>query len=68
MLEYVTDRLVEEVADDIARGQPVRLVDQPLIKAQAKDHVRSTQERLIGEPILQQLELESGHGATEQRC
>jgi len=67
VLEYVTDRLVEEVADEIARGQPVRLVDQPLIKAQAKDYVRNTQERLIGEPILQHLEMESGHGATEKR-
>ncbi|HLQ34322.1 MAG TPA: NACHT domain-containing protein, partial [Chloroflexota bacterium] len=67
VLEYVTNRLVEEVADEIARGQPVRLVDQPLIKAQAKDYVRNTQERLIGEPILQHLEMESGHGATEQR-
>ncbi|HKB49729.1 MAG TPA: NACHT domain-containing protein, partial [Ktedonobacterales bacterium] len=46
VLEYVTDRLVEEVGDEIARGQPVRLVDQPLIKAQAKDYVRNTQERL----------------------
>src|SRR5712691_8213285 len=30
VLEYVTDRLVEEVADEIARGQAVLLVDQPL--------------------------------------
>src|SRR6266851_10232421 len=67
VLEYVTDRLVEEVGDEIARGQPVRLVDQPLIKAQAKDYVRNTQERLIGEPILQHLDIKSGHGTTEQR-
>ena len=50
VLEYVTDRLVEEVGDEIARGQPLLLVEQPLIKAQAKDYVRQTQERLIGEP------------------
>ena len=55
VLEYVTDRLVETVADEIGRGQPVVLVEQPLIKAQAKDYVRQTQERLIGAPILQQL-------------
>jgi NACHT domain len=33
VLEYVTDRLVEAVADEIGRGQPVLLVEQPLIKA-----------------------------------
>src|SRR5712691_4173983 len=66
VLEYVTDRLVEEVADEIARGQPVLLVDQPLIKAQAKDYVRQTQEHLIGEPILQRLNAESGHRGAER--
>src|SRR5205807_7346824 len=72
VLEYVTERLVEEAADGIMRGQPVLLVDQPLIKAQAKDYVRQSQERLIGLPILQHLhaELASGgaaHGGLEQR-
>ncbi len=37
----------------IGRGQLVVLVEQPLIKAQTKDFVRQTQERLIGGPILQ---------------
>src|SRR5207245_1404622 len=30
VLEYVTDRLVEEVGDEIARGEPLQLVEQPL--------------------------------------
>jgi hypothetical protein len=64
VLEYITDRLVEEVADEIARGQPRLLVGQPLIKAQAKDYVRQTQEHLIGEPVLQQLQRE---GALAER-
>jgi hypothetical protein len=66
VLEYVTDRLVEEVCDEIARGQPIRLLEQPLIKAQAKDYVRQSQERLIGAPILQHLKLEQDDRA-EQR-
>src|SRR5262249_31736060 len=45
VLEYVTDRLVADVANEIARGQPVLLIEQPLIKALAKDYVRQTQER-----------------------
>src|SRR5262249_22051216 len=55
VLEYMTDRLVEDVAREIASGQPVVLVAQPLMKAQAKDYVRQAQERLIGMPTLQML-------------
>ena len=47
VLEDVTDRLVDEVGDEIARGQPLQLVERPLMKAQAKDYVRQTQERLM---------------------
>jgi WD40 repeat protein/transcriptional regulator with XRE-family HTH domain len=67
VLEYVTDRLVDEVGDEIARGQPLQLVEQPLMKAQAKDYVRQTQERLIGEPILQQVRAEHGDDGAEQK-
>jgi hypothetical protein len=35
VLEYVTDRLVEEVSDDIARSHRLLLVEQPLIRATA---------------------------------
>src|SRR5947209_10807977 len=66
VLEYVADRLVEDVADEIARGQPVLLVDQPLIKAQVKDYVRQTQERLIGESVLQRVQAECGRAGAEQ--
>jgi hypothetical protein len=67
VLEYVTDRLVEDVGDEIARGQPLQLVEQPLIKAHAKEYLRQTQESLIGEPILQRLNAESGRAGAEQR-
>ena len=56
VLEYVTDRLVAVVADEIERGRAEHLAEQPLIQAQAKDYVRQAQERLIGEPILQRLQ------------
>ena len=67
VLEYVTDRLVEEVGDEIARGQPLQLVEQFLIKAQAKDYVRQTQERLIGEPVLHRLTAQHGDDGSERR-
>lgn len=58
VLEYMTDRLVEAIADEIATGQPVLLVELPLVKALTKDYVRQSQERLIAQPILQRLEFE----------
>jgi WD40 repeat protein len=67
VLEYVTDRLVETVADEITRGEALTLVEQPLIKAQAKDYVRQTQERLIGAPILQRLTAQHTASGTERR-
>jgi WD40 repeat protein/transcriptional regulator with XRE-family HTH domain len=65
-LEYVTDRLVEHVAEEIARGRPQRLAELPLIRAQAKDHVRRTQERLIGVAILQRMNAQRGRAGTQQ--
>jgi WD40 repeat protein/transcriptional regulator with XRE-family HTH domain len=67
VLEYVTDHLVGDVADEIQRGQPSLMLDHPLIHAQAKDYVRQTQERLIGETILQQLRAHDDERRTEQR-
>jgi WD40 repeat protein len=55
VLEYVTDRLVETVADEIECARPRLLAELPLVKAQARDYIRETQERLIGTPILERL-------------
>src|SRR5262249_2776161 len=67
VLEYMTTRLVETAANEIDLGQSVFLVKQPLIKAQAKDYVRHTQERLIGAPILQRLTHRHGQEGSESR-
>jgi WD domain, G-beta repeat len=67
VLEFVTNRSVETVVDEIARGEPVLLVGQPLIRALAKEYVRQTQERLIGSPILQRLQAKYDKSGTEQR-
>jgi WD40 repeat protein/transcriptional regulator with XRE-family HTH domain len=66
VLEYVTDRLVDTVCEEIGSGRPRQLVEQPLIKAQAKDYVRHSQKRLIGEPILQRLRTQPGGEQVQQ--
>src|SRR5438132_5485427 len=55
VLEYMTDRLAEQLADELARGQSTILVSYPLIKAQAKDYIRRGQERLLVAPVLERL-------------
>src|SRR5262249_40752471 len=67
VLGYVTERLIEDVGDEIDGGRPMLLVEQPLIQAQAREYVRRSQERLIGEPILQRLRMNHGAGSTERR-
>ncbi|MBV9597659.1 MAG: hypothetical protein JOZ87_12435 [Chloroflexi bacterium] len=60
VLEYVTDRLVEDVADEVGQSEPVFVVEHPLIQAHAREYVRHSQERLIGAPILHRLKLHHG--------
>jgi transcriptional regulator with XRE-family HTH domain len=67
VLEYMTDRLVADVATEVEGGQAMLLVEQPLIEATAKDYVRQSQERLIGAPILQQVKACHSEGGTERR-
>jgi WD40 repeat protein/transcriptional regulator with XRE-family HTH domain len=68
VLEYVTDGLVASGVDEIASGEFHLLANRALIRAQAPDHVRQTQERLIGQPILDQLALTSaGPDGVERR-
>src|SRR5438874_5028611 len=67
VLEYLTDRLVVNVCDEVQHGQPALMVEQPLVQAQAKDYVRQTQERLIGQSILQQLTAQHDERGTERR-
>jgi WD40 repeat protein/transcriptional regulator with XRE-family HTH domain len=67
VLEYMTDRLVEEVVAEVERGVPVLLVEQSLVQAQTRDYVRQSQERLIGAAILERLKVDCGRERTEQQ-
>ena len=67
VLEYVTARLVETLAREILAGEPVLLVGQPLLKATAKDYVQRSQERLIAQPLLEQLHGRFGRADVVER-
>ncbi|WP_019500418.1 AAA family ATPase [Pseudanabaena sp. PCC 6802] len=61
VMEYVSDRLVEQIYLEITNTRPVLMHDLPywntyaLIKAQAKDYIRETQVRLVLKPLADML-------------
>ncbi len=55
IMEYVTNRLIEEICREITVQSPQLLNQFCLIKAQAEDYIRTTQTRLILEPIAERL-------------
>ncbi len=55
VMEYVTERLIEQVCQEITTQQLARFQSHALMKAQALDYVRSTQVRLILKPVLEGL-------------
>ncbi len=55
VLEYVTDRLVAKVVDEMSKERIGLLGQHALIEAQAKDYIRSSQTRLILSPIIERL-------------
>jgi len=56
VLEYLTARLVEEVSDELQRGEFSRLIDYGFELAYASEDVRQTQERLLLQPLLDNLQ------------
>ncbi len=59
VLEYLTNRLVGEVADELVQGNLLRLIQHSLLQAQAKDYVRQSQQRVIIGSLLTRLK--GGH-------
>jgi WD40 repeat protein len=61
VMEYFTDRIVEQVTQEIQAGETAALVEtsllktHALLKVQAKDYIRETQLRLFLTPILDHL-------------
>jgi len=67
VLEYVTEQLIEEVAEEIRTGHLDHLLAHPLVNATARDYVRRGQERLIAAPLLNQLVATEGSSERVER-
>ena len=55
VLEYVTERLIEQVSKEIEHGKPFLLISHALLKAQSKEYIRYSQMLLILTPVLDKL-------------
>src|SRR5207253_10810642 len=64
VMEYLTDTLGEHLSEEIVLGEPQQLRRVALAQAQAKDHVREIQVRLLVQPLLERLR--AGLGANAQ--
>ncbi|MEH2334443.1 NB-ARC domain-containing protein [Nostoc sp.] len=55
VMEYMIEKLIENITQEIETGEIVLLNSHALLKAQAKDYVRDTQIRLVLNPITKLL-------------
>ncbi len=55
LIEYMTDRLIEQITQEISTGNVSLFNTHAIIKASAKDYVRKSQEVLILHPLHQTL-------------
>jgi WD40 repeat protein len=52
IIEYMTEKLIDEICQEIKSGNIKLFNNHALIKANAKDYIRNIQKRLILEPIV----------------
>lgn len=67
VMEYVIDRLIEHICQDVQTATINGLDGYALIQAEAKDYVRQTQKRLILQLIAEHLLAQWGRDGTQQR-
>src|SRR5262249_42741561 len=67
VLEYASEQLVLALAREIEGGQPELLRWHAIVLATTKADARQSQERLLGQPLLQRLMTASGAGGAETR-
>ncbi len=60
VMEYATERLIDQVCAEIVRGEVGMLNTHALMKAQAKEYVRNSQVRLILNEVLERLAQQLG--------
>src|SRR6266567_4389806 len=68
IMEYLTDRFVDRMCEELRTGTMVLFERHALLKAQAKDYIRESQHRLILLPFVQKLLTLFGQEALEQQC
>ena len=68
VMEYITDRLIEQISAEIINGDTDFFNRLALMKAQTKDYLRNAQVRLILNPICDRLLTTLGSPATIQFC
>jgi WD40 repeat protein len=56
VMEYVTERLIKIICQEIITESPQYLLTHALVQAQGKDYIRDSQIQLIVQPILQRLQ------------
>ncbi len=52
VMEFVTDKLVQQAADEVQRKEPDALLSYALSLVSTKEYIRQTQERLLLAPVL----------------
>jgi WD40 repeat protein len=67
IMEYLTDRLENQMYEEIRTETLMLFVRHTVMKAQAKEYIRQSQYRLILQPLLQRLLTIFGKEALEQR-
>jgi hypothetical protein len=60
VMEYMTERLIEQVCEEVQRGEVGLLNTHALMKAQAKEYVRNSQVRLILGEVVERLSQQMG--------
>ena len=67
IIEFVTEKFVEQVSKEIETGEYYLLERYPLIKAQAKDYLKNGQVRLILQPLTRRLSNTLGREGCEKK-
>jgi WD40 repeat protein/DNA-binding SARP family transcriptional activator len=66
--EYLTDVLVTQVCNEVEKEAPLLLHSHPLVKVQAPEYVRQSQERILLQPIGERLLGALGRLGLATRC
>jgi DNA-binding Xre family transcriptional regulator len=68
VMEYVTERLITQVCEELVRGELALCNQYAFSKAQTEDYLRQTQRRLLLQPLLAQLLVRLGSQAAVKQC